>query len=54
MARLAGVQDGEIKITPEMIEAGKRIFFEWNENDDPSISNLVIAMIRAIEQARLT
>ena len=43
-----------VEITPEMIEAGKRIFFEWNENDDPSISNLVIAMIQAVDQASLT
>ena len=52
MEDIVSVDDPEIELTPEMIEAGKRAFFEWNENDDPSISNLVTAMIRAIEQTR--
>ena len=47
MPRQAGAKDGEIKITPEMIEAGKAAFYgvlDMPPFSDATVSDLVSAV----------
>ena len=43
-------EDG-IEITPEMIEAGVRVWIDWNESDDPYPENLIRGICSAVLSA---
>lgn len=44
----------EIKLTPEAIDAGARVFREWEESEEPDARPMVRAVVEAVLGRRVS